>query len=101
LQSNQPGRVSCRVDIRYQEQTIMAGSVPETVARVEEKVDAVAKQLGQLCVLIEGDGSEDRHGLKVTVDRLVQSEKRRSWADRAVVTAFIGLIAERLWGLLR
>jgi len=79
----------------------MAGTVPETVARVEEKVDGVVRNLGRLCLLIEGDGGLDHPGLKVTVDRLVQTEKRRQWMSRAVITGVIGLLAERLWGLLR
>jgi hypothetical protein len=76
-------------------------SVPETVARTEEKVDVITGKLDRLCLLIEGDGSETSPGLKITVDRLVQSEKRRTWAVRAVITGFIGLAAERVWGLLR
>lgn len=75
--------------------------LPETVARLETKVDGIKDQLDRVCLLLEGDGSDSKPGLKVTVDRLSQSEKRRTWAVRAVITGFIGLAAERVWGLLR
>lgn len=79
----------------------MPGTLPETVARVEEKVDGLRTTMDRLCLLIEGDGGEVNPGLKVTVDRLVQTEKRRKWVVHAALTGFIGLIAERIWGLLR
>jgi hypothetical protein len=79
----------------------MPGTVPETVARVEEKVDAMGLKLSHLCLLIEGDGGVEHPGLKVQVDRLDQSEKRRTWAIHATILGFIGLAAERAWSLLK
>lgn len=78
----------------------MPGTVPEAVARVEEKVDGLAVKLDRLCLNIEGDGGNDHPGLKVTVDRLVQTEKRRDWVLRTIGAGFIGLLAERLWGFI-
>lgn len=72
----------------------MPNSVPETVARIEEKVN-------RLCLLIEGDDSDNKPGLKLKVDRLVQTEKRRSWILHAFGTGIIGIIAERVWSLLK
>lgn len=74
------------------------GSVPEAVARLEEQVHGVHTKVDRICVLLEGDGTNDSPGLKVAVDRLTQSEKRRAWAFRAITTGFIGLAAERVFG---
>lgn len=75
--------------------------MPETtLVRLEDKVDHMSAKLDKLCLLIEGDGGNDHPGLKVTVDRLSQSEKQRVWVVRSLFTGIFGLVAERLWGLL-
>lgn len=78
----------------------MPGTVPEAVARVEEKVDGLTFKLDRLCLSIEGDGGIDHPGLKVTVDRLVQTENRRIWILRTMGAGFLGLLAERVWGFI-
>ncbi len=65
------------------------------LARVEEKVDHISSKMDKLCLLIEGDGGNDHPGLKVTVDRLVQTEKRRKFYFGAVFTSLIGLLGEK------
>lgn len=54
--------------------------------RIEERLDGIHD-------LIHGTGSEDP-GMKTQLDRLVQSERRRTWLARtAVGAAFAALFA--------
>jgi len=39
-------------------------------------------------------GREDRAGIKISVDRLIQTERSRTWLLRVIVTAIIGLVSK-------
>lgn len=39
-------------------------------------------------------GREDRAGLKIAVDRLIQTERERTWIIRAIITAVVGLVGK-------
>lgn len=63
-------------------------TVPERLARIETLLEGI------------NDKMEKTADLPVRVDRLEQSEKRRSKIIGAAVLAVVGLVVNFFWGLL-
>jgi len=68
--------------------------------RVEHLETLLHDHTTQDAIACHGHGGEDNPGLIKQVDRLVQSERRRMWLSAAGLTAFIGLVMEKVWHLL-
>jgi len=61
------------------------------VAQITEHLRSIDEKLNT-CINILGGSPGGNPGLVVKVDRLEQSEKRRSWLIKAIVVSLIGLI---------
>lgn len=64
-----------------------------------ERVNVLCSKVDKVLTCLEGGPSDP--GLKVRVDRLEQSESKRTWTFRALVIAVFGLVADFAVGLLR
>lgn len=66
------------------------------LAEVETELKHVGLVLGRLEGRLFGDGSEDNPGLIADVDRLKQTDKRRTYAICALVSGLIGMAANQV-----
>ena len=74
---------------------------PVTNEVLLERVNTVCNKVDKVLTCLEGDGTPGNPGHKVRIDRLEQSESRRTWAFRAVVVSVFGLIVEFVVGLIK
>ncbi len=66
----------------------------EKLATLAAAREADSRKLDRILRHLEGNG---RDGLLVRVDRLEQTEQRRSWLVRVIAAAVIGLIAKLMF----
>jgi hypothetical protein len=66
-----------------------------------ERVNTLCLKVDRVLMYLEGGGAAGDLGLKVRVDRLEQSESRRTWAFRALAVAVFGLVADFVMGFLK
>lgn len=64
-------------------------------------IPSMSKKLEALDISINGCDEEPEKGIKVRLDRLEQTEKRRDWWITSALGASISAIGVSLWNLLR
>lgn len=77
----------------------MEANVMETdvqVALLRDAVDRMEKTVGELCVLLRGNG--DSIGIKGRVDALTKGIKILFAVNGAVALVFVSAIITKLWG---
>jgi len=79
----------------------MLGEIKEAQAIQGQKLDVMSKSVEQLREAILGDGSEQKPGLHMRVDRLEQKERLKGKMLWTVATATFGLIVKTVWGWLK
>lgn len=67
---------------------------------VREKIEAIADDVAEIRRLLTG-GHEPSNGIIVRLDRLEQTEKRRSWATHTALAGVIGLVIKLAWGFIK
>ncbi len=84
----------------------------ERLARIETKLDALTvtvadriefdnKRYDRHARIIYGEnGSGDKPGLLVRLDRIEQNSKRHAWLMRVIVGTVVALAAGGLWSLI-
>ena len=66
-----------------------------------EKLDNVVKSMGELREVLLGDGSEQKPGLHMRVDRLEQKERLKSKVLWTVAGSTLGLLVKTVWGWVK
>ena len=79
----------------------LMSEIKESQASHGEKLDQVVNSVNQLREVLLGDGSEQKPGLHMRVDRLEQKERLKGKMLWTVATATIGLVAKAIWSWVR
>jgi len=66
-----------------------------------EKLDRVVKSTDELREVLLGDGSEQKPGLHMRVDRLEQKERLKSKVLWTVAGSTLGLLVKTVWGWVK
>lgn len=64
-----------------------------TLATLSEQIKSLDEKVERIDHTIRGNGNP---GLATRIDRLEQTEERRTWAGRTMIGALFALIAERI-----
>lgn len=67
----------------------------ENIDLILRKLDELNKKIERLSDYIDGNGSPER-GIIVRLDRLEQSEQKRSWLLKTTIAAALGALASSI-----
>lgn len=79
----------------------LMSEIKEGQASHNEKLDTVVKSVDNLREVLLGDGSEQKPGLHMRVDRLEQKERLKSKVLWTVAGSTLGLLVKTVWGWIK
>lgn len=79
----------------------MISEIKQDHAIHTEKLDRVIKSIDSLNLVLLGDGSEQKPGVHMRVDRLEQKERLKSKVLWTVAGSTLGLLVKTVWGWVK